>query len=300
MNQCAVSDIARLLRIGEILLTATQRLSAAGVDTARLDGEVLLAHALEISHERLLVSGDLAVGDMALARFERSLVRRLAREPVAYITGRQEFWSLDFNVNCAVLIPRPDTERLVEVALSLAGEARSDMPLRVLDIGTGSGAIAVSLARELPLATLYATDLSEAALAVARGNAILNGVAERIAFYCGDLFGALADETASFDLIVANPPYVRRAEIAMLEPEVSYWEPRSALDGGADGLDYYRRMAAQAWLHLGPNGAVALEIGADMAEATTQLLIDARRYTDIRTYQDYAGRERVVAATKLA
>ena len=185
---------------------------------------------------------------------------------------------------------------MIEVALLLAAQMRSEQPLRVLDIGTGSGAIAVSIAKELPSARIYATDISPSALAIARRNATLNGVVERITFLCGDLFAALADHEAQFDLIVANPPYIRRAEIATLKPEVSQWEPSAALDGGADGLDFYRRIAAQAGQFVAPNGTIALEIGAGMGSEVTSILIQAGCFQDVKIVHDYAGRDRVAVA----
>jgi release factor glutamine methyltransferase len=195
-----------------------------------------------------------------------------------------------------VLIPRPETERLVELALSLAAPLTSTKPLRVLDLGTGSGVIAVSLATEIPAAEIIATDISPAALAVARQNARINGVAERIEFCCGDLTDALADQASPFNLILSNPPYIRHADVAALEPEVSLYEPRAALDGGADGLDFYRRIAAGAWRFLAPNGALALEIGADIGQEVCALFNQTGRYQEIVVLQDYAARDRVAVA----
>jgi release factor glutamine methyltransferase len=239
---------------------------------------------------------DLPLGAEQAERFQSLLARRLQREPVAYIIGRQEFWSLDFQVTRDVLIPRPETERLIEVALLLGAQLRSDHPLRVLDIGTGSGAIAVSIAKESPSAKIFATDISPSALAIACRNGTLNGVVERITYLCGDLFAAIADQEEPFDLIVSNPPYIRRAEIATLKPEVRHWEPRTALDGGADGLDFYRRIAARAGQFLAPNGALALEVGADMGGEVCAIFNQAGRYREVAVFQDYASRDRVVGA----
>jgi release factor glutamine methyltransferase len=203
-------------------------------------------------------------------------------------------------VTPAVLIPRPETERLIEVVLALAGEFPVDVAPRIVEIGTGSGAIAVSLAQELPTARIWATDISLQALAVARGNARLNSVMERIDFFAGDLFAALGAESEGFDLIVSNPPYIRRDEIATLEPEVSRWEPRGALDGGADGLDFYRRIAVQAGKLLTLRGAVVTEIGAGMGSAVAAIFNQAGFYRDVTVMQDYAGRDRVVVAKSAA
>ena len=229
--------------------------------------------------------------------FEALLLRRLAREPVAYITGTQEFWSLDFVVTPDVLIPRPDTERLVEVALLCAATIPAGKPLWIADLCTGSGAVAISLASELPSAQVCAMDISPAALAIARGNAEAHQVAARMQFFTGDLFEALAPGAAvRFDLVVSNPPYVRRAEIVALAPEVSRWEPRVALDGGVDGLDFYRRIAAAAPDYLSEQGVLALEIGADMAGKVSAICADTGRYRKIEIFQDYAGRDRVILA----
>ena len=288
------SDVRRL---HDEVMRATQRLSAGGIDNPRLDAEVLLAHGLNISREQLVMGGDLTMPAAAASGIETALLRRLAREPVAYITGRQEFWSLDFAVTPDVLIPRPDTERLVEVALMCAAKFPVAKPLRIVDLCTGSGAVAVSLARELPLAQIYLTDISPAALAVARRNAAAHQVVARMQFFTGDLFFALLPlPEVGFDLIVSNPPYVRRAEIPTLTPEVSRWEPRAALDGGIDGLDFYRRIVASAPEYLVEQGALALEIGADMATEVSAICAYTGRYREIDVFRDYAGRDRVILA----
>ena len=293
-------DMLATPRLGEILRQSAQRLVSAGIESARLDAEVLLGHALAMSREQLVAGADSRLGAEQAERFEALILRRLRREPVAYITGRQEFWSLDFQVTRAVLIPRPETERVIEVALRLAARLRLDKTVRVLDVGTGSGAIAVSLAKELPAAKIFATDISPAALAVARANASRNEVARQMTFLSGDLFGALGEEAARFDLIVSNPPYLQSDEIATLEPEVSEWEPRAALDGGRDGLDFYRQIAAQAGRYLMPNGAVVVEIGALMGSQVAALFNRAGFYREVTIVQDYAGRDRVAVAKSAA
>ena len=296
MESTTLDNPAYYPRLRELLSQGVRCLAAAGIESARLDAEVLLGHVLAMTREQLVVATDLRLAAEQSQQFAALLQRRLSREPVAYITGKQEFWSLDFQVTRDVLIPRPETERLVEVSLALIGELRCCGPLRVLDVGTGSGAIAVSLATELPSAEVFATDVSTAALEVAQGNAMLNDVADRITFLPGDLFTALGGDVAAFDLIVSNPPYIRRAQIANLEPEVHRWEPRGALDGGADGLDYYRRIAAEAGQFLTPNGALALEIGGDMGAQICAVLNQVGRYRDVAVFQDYAGCDRLVGA----
>jgi release factor glutamine methyltransferase len=280
------------------LASGAQSLGRAGVDTSYLDAEVLLGHVLAMTREELLSSANIALTSAQIRRFEEALRRRLEREPVAYITRNREFWSQDFYVTPDVLIPRPDTERLVEIALALAAAFHATRPLRILDVGTGSGAVAVSLAKELPSAELWATDVSTAALAIAQGNAAGSGTGERIRFFGGDLFDALDDKAVRFDLIVSNPPYIRSGDIAGLAPEVNRWEPRSALDGGVDGLDFYRRITTEAWPYLASNGAVALEIGAGIGAAVVAVFAGSGRYAPAQVFFDYAGRDRVVVARR--
>lgn len=302
MAMISQSDIARgtgCRSLHQALISGVERLSRAGIDTARLDTEVLLGDVLDITREQLVSGSGIPLTEEQVRRYEAVLRRRLEREPVAYIVGRQEFWSLDFHVTADVLIPRPETERLVEIARTLAADSNTRAPFRILDVGTGSGAVAISLAKELPLAKVWAADISTAALAIARGNAARNGQLEKINFLCGDLFAPVKNEAGKFALIVSNPPYVRRNEIAALAPEISHWEPRLALDGGADGLDFYRRIAAQASYYLALHGAVVLEIGSDMGEAVAKLFDADGRYESAKIYQDYAGRDRVVVAQKL-
>ena len=284
-------------RLRDLLLLGVERLSAGGIDSPRLDAEVLLARCLNMSREQLVVAADLPIAPVVALRFEAVLQRRLRWEPVAYITGKQEFWSLDFAVTTDVLIPRPDTERLVEVALLCVAQFPAFKPLRIADIGTGSGAVAVCLASELPSAQIYTTDISSNALQIARRNAETHHVAERMQFFAGDLLDALVPRPETrFNLIASNPPYVRRGEIVALAPEVSRWEPRVALDGGTDGLEFYRRIAAVAPDYLAERGALALEIGADMARAVVAICTATGRYREIEVHQDYAGKDRVVSA----
>ena len=285
----------RCHRLRQTLAKDAQTLSHAGIDTARLDAEVLMGHVLGMTREQLLTSRDFLLSEVHIQQYRGLLRRRLEREPVAYITGRQEFWSLDFHLTPDVLIPRPETERLVEIVVALARELPQIHALHVLEIGTGSGAIAVSLAKELPSAVIWATDVSQAALEIAGRNAACNSVAARVRFFHGDLFEAVGEFTGRFALIVANPPYIRSAQIDALDPEVRLWEPRGALDGGADGLDFYQRIARQARDYLAPNGAVAVEVGADMGKEVARLFT-AGGYTGVAIFQDYAGRDRVVVA----
>lgn len=285
--------------VRDAIIEGTGLLHAAGIDSARLDAEVLLRHVLQLDRGQLYVNLGATIDRHAESRFGELLARRLRREPVAYITGHREFWSLDFRVTRDVLIPRPETERLVEIAIEIAGGFGAREPRRILDLGTGSGAIAVSLATALPAAQLWAADASWAALAVARWNASRHGIAHRIAFIASDLFDSLGVRSA-FHLIVANPPYVRRDEIDSLAPEVAWWEPRHALDGGPDGLEFYRRIAAGAACRLAPEGMLLMEIAAEAAQQVVRLLQDSASFTGAAIHRDYTGRERVIVARKTA
>jgi len=294
-------------------------LSRAGVEGARLDAELLLAEALGFDRSKLYLNYELALDPRAQERFCSLLARRMGGEPVAYITGRREFWSLDFLVNRATLVPRPESELLVEVAIRLLSDRRRhagpplDLPLakgemkrgcaehkpKILDLGTGSGAIAVSLAREIADVEIWATDVSVEALEVAERNARRHGAEEKIHFLSGDLFEPVRDRRGFFQMIVSNPPYVRRGELDRLAREIRHFEPRIALDGGEDGLDFYRRIIQEGCLYLAPGGFVALEIGAEMGAEVGRLFADVGCYSEARLYADYAGRDRVVSARKL-
>jgi release factor glutamine methyltransferase len=297
MEDQAIEATEAPLRAAEVLQRAARRLLAAGIENARLDAEILLGHVLYKSREQLVLLANRPVSRAQLRDYEQLLRRRVEREPVAYITGTREFWSMDFNLTRDVLIPRPETERVVEVALSLARATGDPGPLRIADLGTGSGAIAVALAKELPAAQILAVDLSAAALNLARRNAAKHGVSSRINFIRSDFFAAFGARRG-FHLLVSNPPYVPSADIAKLEAEVSRWEPRDALNGGTDGLDCYRRMAAGACKCMAPNGAAVFEIGASMAREVIALFRSAGEWSDITLYQDYAGHDRVLAARR--
>ena len=256
-----------------------------GIEGGRLDAELLLSDTLKLDRVGLYLNYDRPLSAMELESFRAAVARRAKREPLQYIRAQAEFWSLPFTVSPAVLIPRSDTEVLVEEALKrIAG------PGRILDVGTGSGAIAIAIAHERPEARVEAVDLSPEALAVARGNAEANGVAERVTLSQGDLRQL---QGAGYDLVVSNPPYIPSADLAALMPEVREFEPLLALDGGADGLSAYRLLAAQARALLKPGGWLLLEVGIGQAEAVTELL-RAAGLVEIFTRADYAGVARVV------
>ena len=274
------------------------RLFAAGVDNAELDAEVLLRHVLELAQSALYLRLKDRLSSADQEQFQKLLKRRAAREPLAYITGNKEFWSLDFIVTPAVLIPRPETELLVDLALDCARGLPGRQRIKILDVGTGSGAIAVSLAKHLPESEVWAVDISAASLRVAEANAKRHNVAELVRFLQGDLLDALDQVGTTFDLILSNLPYVRSAELAGLAPEIRDWEPRTALDGGADGLDYSRRLIGAAPSHFNEGGRMLLEIGSDAAQAVVDLFARAGCYEPARVHRDYAGRDRAVAAVK--
>ena len=288
------------LSICGALLWGAQVLLQAGLENSRLDAEVLLRHVLDLAKEQLYMNGDAPISAGPEGKFRKLVLRRSRREPVAYITGHKEFWSLDFLVSSAVLIPRPETELLVELALQYVGRLASRSPVKVLDIGTGSGAISVCLAKELPAAQIVALDISPVALDVARANAERHGVADRIRFLTGDLFAPAKGVLETFDLIVSNPPYIRTGELPWLAPEIREWEPVIALDGGPDGFDIYRRIIAEAHKYLVTGGSIVLEIGADMAPDLVDLFSRAGCYGPASVYQDYTGKDRVIAAIKLS
>jgi release factor glutamine methyltransferase len=277
----------------KVLEWTTSRFQRAGIEPARLEAQVLLAHTLACDRVRLYTNFDRPLHPDELASYRQLIQRRLAGEPMAYLTGEQEFWSLPFRVTPDVLIPRRDTEIAIEVVLDAVPDRAA--PLRIADVATGSGVLAVTLARELGQATVVATDLSEAAAAVARDNAARLGVAERVEVRVGDLLAPLAGEV--FDVLISNPPYVRSPEIEGLSREVRC-EPRLALDGGADGLACLRRIVAGAAAHLAPGGLLALEHGFDQ-DADVRHVIDATgAFAPAQTRRDLGGNPRITYARR--
>jgi release factor glutamine methyltransferase len=241
----------------------------AGIDSGMTDARALIGAALRLSRAQLLAQSDRILEPREIAAISALAARRLKREPVSRILGRKEFWSLMLDVTPDVLVPRPDTETLVEAALDyvVRGGLRQEK-LRILDIGAGSGALVLALLQELPNALGVATDVSAAALHVARGNAERLGLAPRCAFVVCNMADGVQGR---FDLIVSNPPYIARGAIASLDPEVRDYDPRLALDGGADGLDAYRALAAAVPPLLAPGGRLIVELGAGQAGPVTAL-----------------------------
>lgn len=284
------------LTVLEVLRRATGYFASKGVPTPRLDAEVLLAHVLGMQRIQLYVNFDRPLDKDELAAYRRATAERGRRVPVAYITGTKEFFGLEFKVTPAVLIPRPETEVLVEQVLEWAKGRAGGTRLRIADIGTGSGAIAVALAVRLAEAELWATDASAAALEVARENARVHGVEERVHFQLGNLAEPLA---GLFDAVVSNPPYVAEKEAPSLVPELAY-EPREALFGGPDGLKWYPELIRQAGHIVKRGGIVALEIGAEQGGTVRDMLSETGFFADICIVKDYAGLDRVIIAERAA
>lgn len=254
---------------------------------ARAEAEILVRWATGLTREQLLLHSDTVLTPEAVIRFEEGVGRREKREPLPYIVGEAEFYSLPFEVSAAVLVPRPETEHLLEAAVARAKTMGARM---AADVGTGSGILATLLARELPALRVVATDISGAALAIAHRNAERHGVRSRVHFVCCDLLRAVG---SPLDCIVANPPYIRRDEFEGLEPEVRDYEPRLALNGGADGLGIIQRLARGLGDHLNKGGFAALEVGAGQAEAVANVLA-SNGLSNIEVLSDYAGIARVV------
>ncbi len=277
----------------KLIQWTTQYFSSKGIAQPRTDAEVLLAHVLKTERLQLYLRFDQPLQAWELVEYREAVRRRGTHEPLQYITGRQEFWSLDLEVVPSVLIPRPETEILVERALALLSENGNLAPW-VLDLGTGSGAIAVALAHENPQVRVLATDVSSAALVVAQRNARRHGVADRIQLVAMDLFQALSAELAAFDLIVSNPPYIASSDIPGLAPEIAHFEPRNALDGGFQGLGVIRSIVDQAHGYLMPPGSLLVEIGPGQAEPLRHQLATHPAYHTMEIIADYAGIPRVL------
>jgi len=312
----AVVQTHRNERIGHdvrsVLKEGMACLRAARVPSHTLAAELLLMHA--VGHDRawLYTHSEDTLEPPVLDRYFKFIERRSAGEPTQYITGKQEFWGLEFEVTPAVLIPRPETEHVVEVALERLGERgikinmKTGEPsprLRIADVGTGSGCLAVALARELPHADLVATDISSPALEIAHRNAARQGVPDRIHFVQTDLLEGIllsplptSHLPLAFDLIVSNPPYVGRNEAASLQREVRDHEPGSALFGGPTGAEIYQRLIEQAEALLGPRGILVLELGYNSAEPVRRMLRTRERWANVSVTNDLAGIPRVLAA----
>jgi release factor glutamine methyltransferase len=282
-------------KLDEVRAATAGRLRAAGIDTAALDARLLVCEATGLTHEAVVARGSDALDADAAARLSGYLARRLRHEPVSRIKGVREFYGRDFLIDAHTLDPRPDTETLVSAVLGLAGrEGWGGRAVNILDLGTGSGCILLTLLAELPDAQGIGTDISEGALRIAARNARRLGLEARARFTATRWFGGLAGR---FDLIVSNPPYIASAEIPGLAREVAAHDPRGALDGGADGLDAYRAIAARAADFLTPGGHLLIEIGAGQAEAVIELFGASGLLVDRESLEfDLAGRPRCILA----
>lgn len=285
-------DPCRDRTLHSFLNWACHKFLQAGVASPRLDAEILVADGLGVSRTKLITHPD-----RVLSRDEERMLcsrieRRVLREPVSHITGVQEFWSLEFAVNEKVLTPRPETETLIEQCLKAL--AKTSSPVQILDLGTGSGILSIILAKEISQSHVTAIENSTEALEVARKNAARHAVTDRVCFVAGDLMKV--DWQGPYHLIVSNPPYIESENLSKCMPEVRQYEPAQALDGGRDGLDYYRFIISMAWKRLEENGWLVLEIGHTQAPAVIALMQGSSRYQDIQVIQDYSGYDRVVLA----
>lgn len=279
-------------RVEDALRLAAQKLEEAAVATPRLDAEVLMAHVFGRPRLDMLIDRQNPLSDEHLKSFEALLEQRLERRPLSHILGTKEFWSLDFDVTPAVLTPRPDSEILVAAIVERLKASKPDANL--LELGVGSGCLLISILYESSLASGVGVDISAEALAVAEKNMIRHGIQNRMELIAGDLFEPL-DGQAQFDVILSNPPYIESSAIAELDPEVRRFEPLTALDGGPDGLDFYRRIIKEAPLYLKLNGLLALEIGYNQAASVSRLFGPPWQKTEV--LQDLEGRDRVVIST---
>ncbi len=290
--------------VGRLLNWTTDFLREKGADSPRLDAEVLLAHARGCQRIELYTAFEEEASEPLREGFRELVRQRAAGTPVAYLVGHREFFSLSFQVTPDVLIPRPESELLVVRVLDLAKTQAAGKTLRIADVGTGSGVLAVCFAKHLPTCCVTAIDISPPALKVAQANAEQHGVADRIEFVCSDLFAQRPVTTepasAEYDLIVSNPPYVASSEMSDLAVDVRDYEPHLALDGGEQGTEIIERLLPQAVERLRPGGWLLMEIGPSNAAQVEQLVADRNELTPNETITDLAGHPRVVQAQKKA
>lgn len=299
MKPATSSEVdTRAEELRTVLKEAIARLEECEVPSAPLAAELLLMHVLQRDRTWLYAHPEYKVSSEQVAAYTRLVERRTMGTPTQYLTGRQEFWGLEFEVGPGVLIPRPETEHIIEVAIAGLGSPRT-RPLRIADVGTGSGCVAIALACELQGAEIMATDISAPALDYARRNAVRHGVSDRIQFLEADVLGTCAGagniKGATFDLIASNPPYVGRRDAPQLPCEVREHEPPEALYAGAEGLDIYPRLVDEAARALRPGGILVTEVGYNGADFVRSLL-SGPPWADVRVTRDLAGIERVISA----
>lgn len=290
------SDLRRVavMTIREAWQQASSFLRERGIEDGPSSAEWLLQHALGMSRSECFMRWSERFPEELRERWEQLLVRRAKGEPVQYIVGEQEFYGLPFRVTSDVLIPRPETELLVEQVIAEGRRLWPGGSPLVADIGCGSGAIAVTVAVKCSSWNVTATDISPAAVEVARGNARLNGVGERVSFYCGDLLEAYIKERLAIDILVSNPPYIESGDLPRLQPEVRLFEPALALDGGTDGLTFYRRILEQVRQLPSPPAVLGFELGQGQARQVAELAREMGLWDEIRIVPDLAGIERHV------
>ncbi len=284
----------------KLLKWTTAYFKSHHIEYPRAAAEILLAHALGVGRVDLYIQHDRPLEAHELEIFKGFIQRRVQREPVAYIVGNKEFWSMNLKVTPAVLIPRPETETLVEAAITIVPPGPGTGPLKIMDLGTGSGAIVLAIASERPEQSFFGVDRSEKALAVAQDNARIHEVDKAITFLRGNWFDPVRDRGRYFDLIVSNPPYISSHEFDRLPPEITQYEPREALDGGPDGLEAIRLIIKQASDHMVAGGWLIFEIGHDQWAAVEKLIADCGAYSDWAVIKDYSGYDRVVMTRVVA
>ncbi len=282
------------MKVLEVIQRSTEFLARKGIESPRLASELLLAHVLGLPRMQLYLDFERTLTDSELAACRELVKRRGQHEPLQQITGSTSFCGLPIKLNRHVLVPRPETELLAELGWKFLSIV-SPSPL-AFDLGTGSGCLAVALAAKCPAAKLFASDISTAELALARENAAASGVADRITFFHGDGFSALP-EGAKFNLVISNPPYIPSGEIEKLQPEVRDYEPRHALDGGADGMDFYRHISGEAHAFLLPGGKVMLEFGDGQAEPLRQIFTEQNWIVE-PAVEDYTRRPRILIVSR--
>lgn len=297
MKKQSDSD-GRIWNISELLKWTADYFQSHNIESPRMGAELLLSHCLNVPRLNLYLQHDKPLLLEELSRYKSMVKRRMSREPIAYITGSKGFWTLDLSVSNSVLVPRPDTECLVETALEML-KIKSDIPLNILDLGTGSGAIVLSLASEMPMNKYFAVDVSVAAIDIAKKNAALNCPEMDIGFISSSWFDGLA-EIEYFDLIVSNPPYIPTKDIMKLEPEIKEYEPFLALDGDVDGLKCVRHIIEQAGNYLKPGGWLMIETGFDQKESVLEIVQGVGGYLHAEYIRDFAGNNRVVRMQKAA
>jgi len=277
----------------KLLDWATSYFKSHDIDNPKSTAEILLSHALQLQRIDLYLQYDRPLNKDELSVFKKLVQRRRNREPGAYIVGSKEFWSLALGVSRDVLIPRPDTECLVEMALDILAHETAGSSLRILDLGTGSGAIILSIASQIQGPVYFASDISERATALAKANAVKNSL-PHIHFFTGNWLAPLRTSARPFDLIVSNPPYIPSRDIPSLQAEICRYEPLSALNAGADGLGCLRHLVQNVWSYLKPGGHLIVEIGYNQKEAVTEMVDADGHYEAVSVRKDYGGHDRVV------